>query len=75
MHSNEGAITCFNAWSETPFALNTQTERSFSASGRSIHSPRELYSDPPNINMEIGWHLSLGSPAPQGFFLMGTTPC
>ncbi|CAL1146099.1 unnamed protein product [Cladocopium goreaui] len=25
---------------------------------RSIHSPRELYSDPPNINMEIGWHLS-----------------
>lgn len=26
--------------------------------GRSIHSPRDLYIDPPNINMEIGWHLS-----------------
>ena len=25
---------------------------------RSIHSPRDLYIDPPNINMEIGWHLS-----------------
>lgn len=25
---------------------------------RSIHSPRQLYHDPPNINMEIGWHLS-----------------
>ena len=27
-------------------------------SRRSIHSPRDLYIDPPNINMEIGWHLS-----------------
>ena len=27
-------------------------------SPRSIHSPRDLYIDPPNINMEIGWHLS-----------------
>lgn len=25
---------------------------------RSMHSPRDLYHDPPNINMEIGWHLS-----------------
>mmetsp|Transcript_23501 Transcript_23501/g.44293 ORF Transcript_23501/g.44293 Transcript_23501/m.44293 type:complete len:169 (+) Transcript_23501:60-566(+) len=25
---------------------------------RSMYSPRDLYSDPPSINMEIGWHLS-----------------
>ena len=28
------------------------------ASRRSMYSPRDLYSYPPSINSEIGWHLS-----------------
>ena len=49
---------------------------------RSMYSPRDLYSYPPSINMEIGWHLSFdlrsfcrASPDCMAFFFpAGTGP-
>ena len=34
------------------------SQASLRASRRSMYSPRDLYSYPPSINSEIGWHLS-----------------
>lgn len=49
-----------------PFQKMPKKLHVFIDTTRSIHSPRDLYIDPPNINMEIGWHLSFLPSMPMG---------